>query len=421
MARTAAPPSTPRDARSSEGGPFASLMGSDAREWRTLWLVGHVWHVAYWIDLAVLSWLVFQLTGSALYVSLVGAARMAPFGVLGFLAGTWADRMPKRTLLIVAQLLNLGGTVAFLLVLLAGVQEVWHIYAAAIATGTGWAIDFPVRRALIRDLVSEDRIANAMALDAGSLVGSGLVGRLAAGALLGLGGPLAAYVVLAAMYAGALAVLVRVPSRPAAPRAIEGASVLRELREGLAYVWRVPALRGVLVVTVVVNIFVFPYFAVLPALLLGRFELGEGLFGVVGSVDSLGAIIATGTLIAFGVRRGFGTVFLGASLAVAVGVALLGIAPTWPIAIPALLLAGLGGGGFAPMQNTITATVAEERMRGRAMGASALSIGALPVGMLYMGLLSEAVGTPLALTGSAIVGGALVLAIALTQPGLRRA
>jgi MFS family permease len=381
---SAAPSSTrhPSSAPAHDDGPLASLKATPA--WRTLWLVGHVWHVAYWIDLAVLSWLMFQLTGSALYVSLVGAARMAPFGVLGFLAGTWADRMPKRTLLIVAQVLNLGGTLAFLLVLLAGAEQVWHI-------------------------------------DAASLVGSGLVGRLGAGALLSLGGPPAAYLVLTVMYAGALAVLLRIPSRPPAPRAAGGPSVLRELREGLAYAWRVPELRGILLITCTVNLFVFPYFAVLPAILLERFALGEGLYGVIGSVDSLGSIVATGALLAFGVRRGFGRVFLGASLAVSLGVVLLGIAPTWPVAVPALLLAGLGGGGFAPMQNTITATVAEERMRGRAMGAIALSIGVLPLGMLYMGLLSDAVGTAAALTGSALVGGALVLAITLAQPRLRRA
>jgi hypothetical protein len=140
-----------------------------------------------------------------------------------------------------------------------------------------------------------------------------------------------------------------------------------------------------------------------------------------GAIDALGSMVGITALMLLGLRSGFGRVFLSASLVVPLAVALIGLAPTWPVAVPALLLAGAGGSGFGTMQTTIAASAAEESMRGRAMGAVALSIGVLPLGMLSMGLLAEWFGPTVALTGSGTLGVLLIATLALAQPGLRRA
>lgn len=402
-----------------EGGALSSLRHD---EWRRLWMAGHLWHLAYWLDLVVIGWLVLELTDSALLVALTGTARLAPLGVVGLVAGAWADRVSKRRLLFIAQAINLGATTAFAVVLLLGLEEAWHVYPVALATGTGWAIDFPVRRALIRDLLPDESIANAMALDAGSLVGSGMLGRWIAGGLLAIGGAAAAYVALTIIYIAGLVLLTRisVPARAAAPKEERTTSMLADLREGLAYAWRNAPLRGLLLVTLVINLLVFPYVTLLPVLVRDVYGAGPLVLGLVSGMDGLGALVGTLLMLAIGVHRGFGRLFIGGSLLVALGAALLGVVPSWGLAMPVLVLAGVGVAGFATMQTTIATTVAEPAMRGRAMGAVSLAIGMLPIGMFYVGFVAERAGTQTALLVHGLAGVAAIALVALAQPALRR-
>ncbi|MCH8150348.1 MAG: MFS transporter, partial [Planctomycetes bacterium] len=227
--------------------------------WRTLWLAGHLWHIAFWMDLFILGWIVLVLTDSPLMVSLVGTFRLLPLGILGFLAGVQADRFPKRRLLFIAQTINLIVTMVFVGLLALDAVRVWHVFVAALLTGSAWAIDFPVRRAFIRELLPESAMVNAMALDAASLTGTAMVGRWLAGGLLALLGAAGAYSFLLGCYLLGFILLLRVPEIPSLrDSGYRAGSIVGDLREGLKYVWRIRALRGIFLVTVFINLLTFP-------------------------------------------------------------------------------------------------------------------------------------------------------------------
>ena len=115
-----------------------------------------------------------------------------------------------------------------------------------------------------------------------------------------------------------------------------------------------------------------------------------------------------------------GQIYIIGSLILGVGALLFSLAPTYVLALPALLFAGLGQSGFTTMQTTIATTASTPEMRGRAMGAVAMVIGSLPLGMLYMGGLAEWIGAPRAVTYSSIAFLGVVLLTAATQPGFGR-
>ncbi len=417
---------------------FASL---EVPAWRLLWSAGHLWNAALWLDLLALGWLVLELTDSPLAVSLVGAARMAPMGFLGLLAGTQADRLPKQRILLAAQTLNLAAATSFALLLLSGQAHVWQVYVVAITSGVAWAIDFPVRRAFIRELVPEQFAVNAMALDAGSLVGGSMIGRWLAGPLLAAGGATAAYLVLVAAYAAGWVMLRAVglrASQPASPPQPDAARVaaaggvasrtaeeaprgrLRDdVREGLRVAWSTPAVRGVLLTSMAMNMLVFPYQQLLPVFVRDEWGQGPLVLGLLGGMDGLGALIATGAVATVGLATGRGRLFLAGALLVAGCALLFALSPAWVLAVPVLFVAGLGRGAFASMQWTVTTSAVPGRMRGRAMGAISLAIGTVPLGAASLGVIAELLGAPGAvlLTGGA--GGALVLALAVTARGLR--
>ena len=402
---------------------FRSLVHGD---WRALWMTGHLWHLAFWMDLIVLGWLVLELTDSPLAVALVGTFRLIPMGLLGPIAGSFGDRVPKKRMLLFAQAVNLTVTIGFTVVLLLGEERVWLVYGAALLTGSAWAIDFPVRRAFIRDMLPARSIVNAMTIDAASLTGMMMAGRWIAGGILALADPTAAYGFLVLCYVVGLLMLLRIPD-PSAGRERpkrEGSAVaivVTDLAAGLAYVWRNPVLRNIFLVTVVINLMVAPYFQLTPVFAREVYGVGPGLLGLLSGMDGLGALTASIVLAsAVGLKR-LGLVFVGGSLLVSGVIVVFSQVPWYLPAIPLLIVAGVGIGGFASMQTTLSVLHATPAMRGRAMGAVALGIGALPLGMAFVGAMAEVFGAPKALGMTASLGFVLILAIGVFQPVLRRA
>ena len=76
---------------------FRSL---EHKDWAVLWMAGNLWHLAFWMDLIVLGWLVLELTDSPFLVALVGTFRLIPMGIFGLLAGSIGDRLPKKFCLV---------------------------------------------------------------------------------------------------------------------------------------------------------------------------------------------------------------------------------------------------------------------------------------------------------------------------------
>ena len=395
---------------------FRSL---EHKDWAVLWLAGNLWHLAFWMDLIVLGWLVLELTNSPFLVALVGTFRLIPMGIFGVLAGSIGDRLPKKSLLLVAQTVNLVVTAGFAIVLMLDLEEVWIIYVAALLTGSAWAIDFPVRRAFIRDLLPVEAIVNAMAIDAASLTGMAMVGRWIGGGFLEWTVPEMAYIFLVACYIIGFVLLLRIPNLFHEPADTDlHSSVLQDIVSGFAYVLAQPSLRAILFVTVLINFFVVPYFQLTPVFAKDVFDIGPGMLGILSGMDGLGALVGTCILASMTTMGRLGIVFAAGSLLFGLGVLLFSQAPSYQLGMIFLFVVGLGTAGFATMQTTITVTQAEPNMRGRAMGAIALGIGMLPLGMAFVGGMAQWLGAPEALGLSSLIGLGLITLAILLQPSL---
>ncbi len=400
-----------------------ALRSLQHRDWRVLWMAGHLWNLAFWMDLIVLGWVVLELTDSAFKVALVGTFRFLPICFLGVFAGSQADRRSKKSMLIFAQAVNLTVTAGFTVVLGLDLLQVWHVYVVATLTGCAWAIDFPVRRAFFRDILPERAILNAVALSEVSETGTEAVGRWLAGGFLVLAaGAAFAYGFLAMSYLIGLVILLSIPGRPVYRGDGEKRSgVLEELKEGLRYVWRNQALRGVVIITVFVNFLIFPYMQLTPVFARDVFGVGPALMGLMSGMDGVGAFIGAAVFASMMVVRRPGIIFIAGALLMGLGVFLFAVSPSYGVAMPMLFLAGLGISGFVTFQTTITITAAEPEMRGRAMGAVSLGVGFLPIGMLYTGALAEWLGAPTAVAINTLACIVILLIVSALLPGLRRA
>ncbi len=375
---------------------------------------------AWWGQNVVLAWLAFDITGSEFAVAAAAAAGLAPM-LLGPLGGLLADRVHRPRLLIGAQSLALiTGAVIALLVTLERV-EYWHVVIAAALVGLTMQPLMPTRFTLTIDLVGERRVSSANAVTAAGMLGSRMVVPAVAGVLIATLGADIALWFSAAWYLPASWPLLRVEDARQGPRSAMAAAPA-EVLHGFRYALGSPALRALLLVTVLANILAWPVvLGFLPVFAEEVFNVGAAGLGLIVAVNGLGALLAALAIASRGDFRWKGMLYLVAT--VLFGLALTGFALSGGFALALLLvfIAGIGGSGFGVMQSTVTMLLSPPEARGRVLGVLMISIGVLPVATLVQGAVASSLGVVTTTAASGLLLAALTIAVTAVSPELRRA
>ena len=365
-----------------------------------------------------LAWLILEKTGSPFYVALVGFFGMFPLLAFGAFGGVLADRMNRHTLLLGTQILNLAAGAFMTFLLVADMFVFWHSYVVVFASGLGWAFDMPSRRAAVHDLIGRANVTNGMALDSVGMHASRMAGPALAGGLIALIGVKGGFFVIIAFYLISIAFMaaLKLPPRVGS---VASRSIVRNLAEGFGYVRTNRVILATVVITVLMNLLLFPYMQMVPVIAKEILNVGPGLMGVLMGADGLGAIIGSMSIASAGRLRHHGRVYLGGSIVGLVMVLLFAGSQVFALSMLILFLLGLGTAGFGTMQSTIVVIASSEDMRGRALGVISLAIGAGPIGALLIGAVAETTSPPIAIAIFATLGLLTVGAVGALMPEIR--
>jgi MFS family permease len=390
--------------------PLRRLLLSGRSDFWRLWSVGLVVFVVRWLETVAVGVVVYQRTGSAFLVAMMTMLRLLPMGLFGAVLGAWAERIERRTTLI-AVVLMMGATSLALAVLArAGALEIWHLAAASFVNGLGWATDNPVRRVMIGEVVGPDQMSTAMSIDVGANNASRMVGPTVGGLLLAGIGIDGAFTLGVVLYGFALLAAVRLRYRNAAPAG--SAPVLARIMEGFRLVRGDRRLTGTLTVTIIYNVFAWPFTSMIPVIGQDQLDLGPRGIGVLASMDGVGAFCGAILLALWLTPAWYARAYLGGVTIYMVMLTVFALAPDPAVAGLALLVTGLGGAGFSIMQATLVYLAAPAEMRSRILGVLSMCIGIGPVGFVGLGLLADAIGADRATAATGIAG---LLALALTR------
>jgi MFS family permease len=394
------------------GSPFRRLLLSGRDDFWRLWFVGLVVFVVRWLETIAVGIVVYERTGSAFLVAMMTMLRLLPMGLFGAFLGALAERIERRTALVGVVILM--GSISFTLAVLAhtGRLAVWHLALASFLNGVAWATDNPVRRVMIGEVVGADQMSTAMSIDVGTNNASRMVGPTIAGLLLITIGIDGAFMLSVLLYSAALLTALRVRYRNAAAP-ITTAGVLPRILEAFALVRADRRLRGTLVVTVIYNVFGWPFTSMVPVIGHDRLGLDPSGVGLLASMDGIGAFCGAMLAAIFLRPAWYGRVYLGGVTLYMVMLTVFGLVPVPLIAGSALLFTGLGGAGFSIIQATLVYLAAPPEMRSRLLGVLSLCIGVGPLGFVGLGLLADAIGAPWAVGATGVTG---LLALALTRP-----
>lgn len=380
-------------------------------DFRRLWAVGFIIGAVRWLEMLVVAVFVYQHTGSAFAVALMTLLRTLPMALFGAIIGALAERLERRSALIGVVILMLVTSICVAVLAHAGQLAVWHLAVASFINGIAWAADSPVRRVMIGDVVGHDRMSAAMSVDIGANNASRMFGPTVGGLLLALTGISGALTVSVCCYAMALvaALLVRHRDR-LAPGAPVGTVVAR-IVEGLLLVRRDRRLIAILSITVIYNVFGWPFTAMVPVIGQDSLHLGAKGIGVLASMDGIGALCGSIAIALYARPQHYARLYLGGVVSYLVLLIVFALAPSVPLAGAALMLTGVSNAAFSVMQATLIYLAAPAEMRSRMYGVLSVCIGAGPIGFFSLGVAADAIGAPLA---TAITGTLGLLALAAT-------
>ena len=403
--------------------------------YRLLWVSNFFAYISRWMQMTMLGWFVFEETESAFLVTLVGFSGMGPLVVLGVFGGVLADRLDKRKLLLgtlFANLLAATGMAALIftdLILSTDNVQYWYAYLVMLVGGIGWGLDMPSRRTIVLDVLGRARVNNAIALDSVGMHSSRMLGPLIGGGLISISlflfsdgyGLEAGYAVTLLFFiASAIMMLnVKTPHRDSAASPQASWNIIGNLTEGIRYVCSEATLLAVVLITVFMNLLLFPYQQLIPVVASEVLHVGPTLMGLLLAFEGLGALTGSIAIASASNLTHHGRVYLFGSMAGLTMLLLFSFSQWYGVSLALMLMLGLGTAGFGAMQATIILLVARDDMRGRGLGVITLAIGAGPIGGLMLGRMADVMGAPTAMTINAVLGLITVGLVGLLVPSLR--
>jgi len=352
------------------------------------------------------GWLLFDLTSSPFYLGMFSSLRVVMLLSFFILGGIMSDRIDRRKVMFFIQIVSALTALGLAVLVSTDTIRVWHIFALGAITSTSWAFEQPVRQALPPQLVPRDDLVNALALNAVTWNGAGLLGPSLVGLTVPYIGIDGCCYINVVSYLAVIGALLRMRV-PATNNSATRSGVIQSLRDGFGYVRREKIIMTFLTVSALFNIFGRSYITLLPVIAKEVLRIGASGFGFISAGPGLGTIIGSLTLASLGRVKAQRGILITILLAFSVSLIAFSVSGDVWLAFGFLVVVGALSTVFETLLNTSIQMRVVESFRGRVSGFYGLTGGGLrEFGGMQAGFVAEWTGAPFA-----IAAGSVVLAI----------
>jgi MFS family permease len=362
-----------------------------------------------WMESTALMFLVYKLTGSAAYLGLVGFASGAPSWFFMLYAGVIADRVSRRTLIIITQTAMM--LLAFVIAALAflNIVQPWHILVIAVLLGVANAFEAPARQAFVLEMVDLPDLTNAIALNGAMFNTATAVGPAAAGVVYALFGPAWCFTINGVSFIAVIVALAFMKLKPFVPKA-EKTSAIADLKEGIKYVWRHPMIRTITGLIAIVSFFGIPYAILFPAWAVKMLGGGATTNGFLQASRGLGAMAGALLIASLGRFHFRGKLLTLGTLAMPVLIIIFAFVRWTPLSLLLLFGAGVAQIFIFNLCNALVQSFSPHALRGRIMGVYVfVFFGAMPIAALGIGATAQRLGE----TAAILIGASIMLLAAV--------
>jgi MFS family permease len=376
--------------------------------------------IGTWMQQIAMSWLVYRMTESVVLLGVLGFASQLPSFLLGPFAGVVSDRYNRHRVLLATQALSmLQASVLTWLVMTGTVTVPWLLGLSAFL-GFVNGFDVSARQAFVVELIDKrEDVSNAIALNSSLFNVARLIGPSIAGVLIAAVGEEMCFLINALSYLAVICslLLMRVPPRALPKGKIR---VWQSLQEGYRYVAGFPPIRSILLLLAMISLFGMPFSVLMPVFARDILQGGANTLGYLMGASGIGALAGALYLARRTTVVGLGRVVVGAAILMGAALICFSFARSLWVAMPFLLLAGLGMIVVMAANNTLLQTIVDDDKRGRVMSFYAMAFfGMMPFGSLMAGLVADRVGVPFTLLGCGVLCLLSIIPFARQLPAMR--
>ena len=373
------------------------------------------------MQLVARSWFMYELTGSAAMLGAVGLGSALPMLTVSLFGGVLADRIRKRSILIAGQFASAFVALGVAVSITLGTVSWIHLFVAAFLQGLVMALMMPARQALIYELVGENTLMNAIALNAAAMNLIRLTAPAFAGIFIALWNIEGVYYIMAVLYLTGFVFALRLPQTGTTQ--LRKIGTIQELKEGLRYIRYNANVLAILILTLLATTLSMPYVFLLPIFAKDIFFVDVSIFGkftsvpLIGSlflalaessarqgllisISALGALAGSLTVASMSSRRR-GLIFLISILLAAIALVCFSATSSYLLALITFVPLGLGQAGRMALSNALLQSNTDDSHRGRVMSVYIMNWGVTMVGVFFVSILADIIGVQLAVGGAA--------------------
>ncbi|OWA05658.1 MFS transporter [Streptomyces sp. CS227] len=381
-------------------------------DFRRLWIGNTISWVGQGMTALAISLQVYDLTHSSFSVGLVGLFSLVPLVVFGLYGGAIADTVDRRLLGLASSTGSWLLAVALALAAFAGFHQVWFLYAVVALQAVCAALNSPARTSMIPRLLPAEQLPAANALNSMTTTFGTMTGPMLGGALVGLWGYQAAYLIDAVAFTAALYAMWRLPAMR--PQREEGSRGRASVLDGLRFLATRPNIRMTFFTDLCAMVLAHPR-ALFPAVAVIWYGGDAKTAGLLVAAPAVGALLGSVFSGWLGRIHRHGVAILLAVGGWGLAVAVFGLTRNLWLGLLFLALAGAADAISMVFRSTMLQAATPDAMRGRLQGVFIVVVAGGPrLGDFLAGSLGDLASPPVAVTG-----GGLLCVLAVTALGLR--
>jgi MFS family permease len=384
-----------------ESSPFFALRH---RGFRLFWAANLISGCGIWVQNLAIGWMLARYPQASILLGLYGFATLAPIFALSLFGGTLADRVDRRSILLVTQSALMVLALALGVLTWLDIVRPWHLLAAALLTGVAVAMTSPAYQALIPDLVPSEDLTRAIALNSIQFNVARIVGHALAGLVVVWATEAGCFLLNALSYVAMLYALLRI-GRVSGHRAKDTTPFLVRAKEGVGYLLTQRASLQLILTVGCVSLLGLPYFFFLPKFADDVLHVGVGALGFLTAAVSAGALF--GALVVARIVRKFDQGGVVITSVILFWLHLIGFSMSRNYWLSCCLLIGMGFWLVLTITtvNSMLQHGTPPEMRGRVMSIYGVALNGLaPIGSVCAGALASVMPLPLAIAGMAGCG-----------------
>jgi len=361
-----------------------------------LWFKGQLVSLfGSWMQTTAQGFLIFELTHSPAYLGMLGFAVGLPSWIFMMYAGVIADRLPRRTMIIITQTCMMILALLLSLLTFLDLIEAWHILIFGFLLGTATAFDAPARQSFVLEMVEREDLTNAIALNSTMFNSATAIGPATGGIVYAVFGPAWCFLINGVTFIAIIYALFKMNIKKSIKEKKKTSAIV-ELKEGMRYVIHQPIIRTIVALVGLTTVFGFSFSTLIPAWAVKILNGDATTNGILQSARGIGSLSGALFIASLGRFNYRGKVFTLGTLMFPALLIIFSFIRFMPLSLLFLVGVGMMVMFIFNMANSLIQMIVPDELRGRVMAIYSFSFfGLMPVGSLLAGFIAEHSGEPL--------------------------